>query len=221
MEHICMYLDVQGFYYQQKFYPREIAIVTKSGASLAFGVNHGIKYDSLNWLEKRSVSHCTNHHHGLSFETKSGISLRTMDEYMTNFFFNNIDPDHYLVGVKSKEAEAVCKKFGMPRLNLEKYGATWNAIGNDRESCTLHILPGKCSLNAVILLRKWVREQLKKQKEEKKNKQKEEQGETSSQQQNEEKRKLQDIWKDTNSSSERNHQCLGFLRPNGSYDECD
>ena len=217
MEHICMFLDVQGFYYQQKFYPREIAIVTRSGSSVVFPVNHGLKYQSLNWHEKRSVSHCTNNHHGLSFETKSGLPLSKMGEAVTNYFFSNIDDDHYLVGVKSKEAEAVCRKFFIPRLNLEKYGATWNVIGNNREPCSLHILPGKCSLNAVISLNKWVREQLKKRKEEKKQEQEEEKEQEQTTTQPEERKRGVGIVP----PPEYRHHCFSFLRPDGSYDECD
>ena len=155
MEYICCYFDTQGFYFNDKFYPREFAVLSQTGASV-FSVDHGLKFQDLSWYERRSAIHNIRNHHGLSFEAKRGVNIAAIKPIITAFYKANVDLDHFLVACKSKEAEAILKDFGIPRINLERLGASWKAFEGNPDACAFHVNPGKCSLNAVFGMKKWI-----------------------------------------------------------------
>lgn len=199
MEHISCYVDTQGFYYKQKFYPREIAICSKFGTH-CFTIDHGIKYDSLSWYERRSVSHCTKNHHGLPFEAKTGLPLKLVPKVLKHMFEAACDSDHFLAGVKSKEAESMLKELEIPRMNLQRYGACWKQFDGNYNPCNLHINPGRCSLNAVICMKKWVQRYLKKisdERREEQNKPQVDENDTDEDQSIPKEKKSKNIWNET------------------------
>lgn len=155
MDYICCYIDVQGFYANNMFYPRECALLSDYGATI-MSVDHGLSMDQLSAHDQGQAKFITKHHHGLPFEVKKGTSIEKLKDIITAFYEANMDDDHFLAACKSKEAEAILKSLGIPRMNLTKSGATWNAIITRLKPCNLHIHPGKCSLNAVLGMAEWV-----------------------------------------------------------------
>lgn len=155
MDYICCYFDTQGFYHNNKFYPREIAVLSEAGATV-FSVDHGLKLEQLSASDQRQATYLTNHHHGLPFQVKTGTELNKIDGLISTFYDMNIDDDHFLIACRSKEAEEILKSLGIPRLNIGKLGATWSNMLPRLEPCALHKKIGKCSLNAVIGMKKWV-----------------------------------------------------------------
>ena len=154
MDYICCYVDLQGFYVNNMFYPRECGLLSDHGASI-LSVDHGLKMDQLSANDQRQVKYITRHHHGLPFTTKQGTSIEKIKDVIMAFYEANADEDHFLAACKTKETETVLKSLGIPRINLTPLGATWSAISTRLEPCHLHVNPGKCSLNAVIGLSKW------------------------------------------------------------------
>uniref|UniRef100_A0A158P4X9 Uncharacterized protein n=1 Tax=Tetranychus urticae TaxID=32264 RepID=A0A158P4X9_TETUR len=155
MDYICCYIDVQGFYANNVFYPRECAVLSDHGASV-FSVDHELKMDQLSANDQRQALYLTRKHHGLPFEVDKGAKIQSINDIIIAFYECDLDDDHFLAACKSKEAEDMLRALGIPRFNLGKLGATWSGINTRLEPCSLHVNPGKCSLNAVIGMKKWV-----------------------------------------------------------------
>lgn len=163
MDYICGYFDAQGFYSKDQFYPREIALLSKS-VCVGLNINHGLRLNEQTLADVARAEYNTRFIHGLSFKGKNaGMSISAMRVTILEFYETYRDADRFLIACKNKEAEAILRSLKIPRINLETYGANWNSSEfTNFRACHLHEAgkDRKCSLVAVNGLKEWVEKRL-------------------------------------------------------------
>lgn len=166
MNHICGFIDVQGYYHEKKFYPREIAVLADD-AIICLNIYTGLTYEMLSDSEKQQAAFNYKFKHGLEFESdKTHTPLHRVKTFLSLFYKARVDCDRFLIACKTREAEDVLRDSMIPRINLTDYGATWMSIKKETQHCHLHSGGGekKCALQIVICLSNWVIRQKTKNK---------------------------------------------------------
>lgn len=161
MEYVCAFFDVQGFYFNDKFYPREAALLgTKSLVHLS--INNELTMQKLNHHDQRICNYLSNMHHGLNLSAtkQDGSSIAELKETIKIFYHFAHNEEKFLVACKSCEAERMLRELDIPRINLLEYGGTCREIDDgNRSPCHLHTICRKakvnCSLNLVVMMKKW------------------------------------------------------------------
>lgn len=162
MDYICGFFDTQGFYYNDQYFPREVALLSKT-TCIGLSIDHGLKFSDLSSSDKKQANYNTKYHHGLPFNSKNcGMSVSGMKKTIRDFYETYATNDQFLIACKSKEAEAILRSVRIPRINLENMGATWNAFGFVPRACHLHVegMDKKCSIAAVNALKEWVKKKI-------------------------------------------------------------
>lgn len=161
MDYICGFFDVQGFYCENVFFPREAAIAGDKTV-VHLSINNELTLAKLTSKEQKCVSYLSNFHHGLDLSAakNTGVTIEELKVTLQTFYNFASNTDKYLIAVKSCEAEKILRDLGIHRINVLDYGGTSKEIDDGKQApCHLHTVskkPGtKCALNIVIMLQKW------------------------------------------------------------------
>jgi hypothetical protein len=162
LKNIIACLDMQGFYVNGKFVPREIALVDDEICARD-DIKTGL---SLETLAETDISKClylTNHFHGLSLDcsTENAVTLSEALEKIKSYII--LGETNYF-GVKNHMLEKLLTDNGIPYLDLNQIGCPsvryLDSMYNEDCNCTHHEKSPvfRCALRKCRNLWKWVKE---------------------------------------------------------------
>ena len=120
---ICAVIDVQGFFVQKKFYPREISIVNnehKICFEIVPDINVDTKLDYFKYFKFQQ-----HQLHGIPLEkvlddkTKKVFHASQMKKIVEEIYFRVRTEERKLFGVKNQQVANLLKEFEIPYFNFE------------------------------------------------------------------------------------------------------
>ena len=120
---ICAIIDVQGFFVQKKFYPRELSIVN-SEYNICFEIVPEVNIDTkLDFFKHFSCQQFQLH--GIPIEkvledkTKKVFHASHLKKIVEEIYFRVRTEEKKLLGVKNQQVANLLKEFEIPFFNLE------------------------------------------------------------------------------------------------------
>jgi hypothetical protein len=177
-EQICAVIDIQGFFVDKVFYPRELAIVNDK-YQLCLEIDSQITEEN-KMSNYRHFSFQTNYIHGIPVDKvidEKTLRIITIDK-LKNFIcdlYNLIKTDNkFYFGIKNQQLSKLLDEYELPYVNLEtesigyEYCPTlklFDSVCNNRHAyCLLHSLLHKtqidekirCSLRKCVNIWNWL-----------------------------------------------------------------
>ena len=117
MSNICVYFEAQGFFLNNRFEPREIALLSAS-ATIHSAVNHCLEEEDIPadcvWAVKEMQDH-----HGLSFQpSDNDMSISHLQALILRFYNANRNADKFLIAYSTDGAEKILRTVGIPRIKI-------------------------------------------------------------------------------------------------------
>jgi hypothetical protein len=163
MENLCAILDIQGFYKNKKFVPREIAITSNSLMSMCFEVDPELSPESECFEDRVTNDFIRNRINGLAFKPRTDKFLSQKDvPALLRYFYETCKSDNAkYIGIKNTQLAIILKENKIPFIMLDTpklerldnyYGGEW--VCHYHED-TEHV---KCALRKVNYLKRWINE---------------------------------------------------------------
>jgi hypothetical protein len=121
MENICAVVDAQGFFISNKFYPREVAIVSDS-ISFCQEFNPKLKWDLLDNDQHILAKYCYDHIHGFKLNVKESKKSIIQD---SENYIKHLSKFYKIIATESKQFYGIKNDLyddliiaGIPVINL-------------------------------------------------------------------------------------------------------
>lgn len=75
LDRIAAFIDIQGFYVNGKFYPRQIAVVQGYYLPDVIDISTGLRHEDLSEQDQRTAEYSTRHVHGLTLDSDSAEAV--------------------------------------------------------------------------------------------------------------------------------------------------
>lgn len=114
-------IDIQGFHVNDKFYPRQLAIITGDTIVKVVDFKTGINYHELSCEDRRNVKHVQRNIHYLELEPSIYINAPHSADYST--VIRRLCADHRInrdrpLGVNNPQTEIVLTTVGIPFVTI-------------------------------------------------------------------------------------------------------
>lgn len=126
MNHLCLIIDLEGFFIQQKFVVRELGYTTRRGESGSLFFAPPMAWDQLNPKDQRATAFTTRHIHGLPFMPSPEEQALPQDQLhatLRDLHLRYGTPRHHVVAYKGGQVERdLLRSLHIPRMDLERMG---------------------------------------------------------------------------------------------------
>lgn len=169
---IAAIVDIQGFFlpHSQRFYGREIAVVSISGFEKVLNIKPNIDKIYLHWTDKRAIDYVENHIHGIPIEVpreETYIHTNWLKEALHTIQILFASKDQPYLACKNHHVAWILNNFGIEFVNLEfgtlvcPKSTELDQLYNTFWTCPRHIpVEGKvftCALRKALNIASWVR----------------------------------------------------------------
>jgi len=159
MEKICAVIDCQGFQFENKFIPREVAIVSDY-ISQCQELDPGIDWKALPQSDQNVITHSTKYIHGLFYRPfnpdKHCYLKRSFEigDILKPWYEMVATNEKYIVAHKNPQLGLILKELGIENIDLSELGFPSYGIIQDKYSdnylCSYHKKPRNYESNKLI-----------------------------------------------------------------------
>ena len=157
MDKVCAIIDAQGFHANGRFFPREIAIITKN-FKMCVEMDTKLDYINLSSSDCRTNMFIEKHLLGMTLRSDSTLNC---DNIITKIYQLIADNDKYLFGVKNYQLERILKRLEIPYINLQCPTVVSLDAQYGYWQCDNHtaIPRGRCALRKCMHILEWMTSQ--------------------------------------------------------------
>lgn len=129
---IGAYIDIQGFYVDEKFCPRQLAVYREGYLPEIVEFSTGLRYKTLSFKDAQTANYLTNHVHGLSLDTEdpTAVPLEKLGDILRElshtWLANNrmshwlLNPPRKLFAHNNNHTEQVLTQEGFNSISLRE-----------------------------------------------------------------------------------------------------
>ena len=150
MENITAFCDSQGFYVRGRFYPRELAFLTRDGKF--YNYSFDLSEVTRSSKDERTIKYVQRHIHHLSFypgeQETSCLPVYLFPEIMKDLCHKHLEDG--LLGIRNSFLRIECERLGIPVFNMEQM----EVCKLHTDCCSLHKAKNICCNSKVYNLYK-------------------------------------------------------------------
>lgn len=126
MEHLCLVIDLEGFFLGKHFYVRELGYTIRSGESGVVFFAMPVAYDALSPHHRRIAQYTTRHVHGLPWvpaPEELALPQDRLPDIVRTLHLAHGTPRHHVVAFKGGHIERdLLTALHIPHVDLEQFG---------------------------------------------------------------------------------------------------
>ena len=126
LRHVCMILDLDGYFVNQQFLIREMGWCDLKGQTSSYHFTPALDYSQLDWKDRKTVNYVYHHIYGLRFNASPGEQALpdTLAIIMLQTLYQSLRTStQYVVAYKGGSVEKrLLDKLNIPHVNLEFFG---------------------------------------------------------------------------------------------------
>ena len=155
MESICAVIDAQGFYINNEFMPRELAVAAMDGTEIQTWESCiPFRFEDLSESDQK-LNDFVMKYTGLRWECR-GFPIDKIKLLIAMTYHKLSSEEKPNFGVKNHQFAAYLASIGIPYIEI-KCPSTYTLTKlYGGEPCIRHLIPGMCSVMKVDILRKWL-----------------------------------------------------------------
>lgn len=155
MDKVCFVVDAQGFFVENKFFPRELGV---AGDDLPIYFTFDLPLKKLNDIDQKTVYFCEKMVHGIPWFSKpkkpDSLPVDVFDKILIHLYRKYRKNKTDMVGVRNGHLKEILEKLKIPIYDMEQETVTFDHI----TSCDLHQFEKRCCINKVLNLYKVIKE---------------------------------------------------------------
>ena len=175
LSNVCMVVDIEGFFLNKTFHPREIGYVSLTENCInshRFKLNHVVK--KLSEKDWKTVNYCKKYVHGLTLKClpweKDLYQVENLRPLLKNVYYSSKRNDRNLVAYKGGQVEKeILDELEIPSINLECFGCPrYDELPTSMvRDCGYHVQMNEsihCPIKECVAFANWVEQQLNHEK---------------------------------------------------------
>lgn len=153
MNKVCFVADAQGFFVENKFYPRELGV---AGDDFTIYFTFDLPNKKLSEADRKTVFACEKYVHGISWHSKTkksdSLPVEVFEKILIHLYKKYRQCKSDMVGVRNGHLKDILEKLKIPVYDMSCEPITFVNI----TSCDLHQFEKRCCINKVLNLYKQI-----------------------------------------------------------------